>query len=146
MFNTGTHKARTFCSCAKGGPVFPCCVCWKNCDWGWARLHWLFISSPCHLSPLLPQDCIQLNQYKLKSEIGKVSEVLAISLCSILTGLAKWQQKVDPTLTSSVKWEKNILLSLTGCLDTEALCLLVWWEETVKFLTATIQAKGPFTT
>lgn len=26
----------------------------KNSDWGWSCLHWLFISSPCHLSPLLP--------------------------------------------------------------------------------------------
>lgn len=41
------------------------------------------------VSPTSLQDCIQLNQYKLKSEIGKVSAFSAICQDAVMSGSKK---------------------------------------------------------
>lgn len=46
-------------------------------------LKWFLIDFSCLSALLASQDCIQLNQYKLKSEIGKVSTIRALGLHSV---------------------------------------------------------------
>ncbi len=54
------------------------------CSWDWFHSLCLCSSLSFFLAFSQSQDCIQLNQYKLKSEIGKVSPPTSNSYCVIL--------------------------------------------------------------